>query len=145
MLAFVFTIPDWVSYVIATAALITAGTVIWKVITKFSRLIYLVETYGPVLITIGEQFKANGGKSLKDQIDRIEASSREAVKVSGEARTAAAKTSKDTLELVVRLDENVKLVRSLVVNPSLIVNPSLVVKPNLTVAPEILPSPPPIP
>lgn len=115
MLAFVFSVPDWVTAVICLAALITASTVVWKLISKFSRMIYLIETNAPILLTIAEQFKKNGGKSLKDQIDRIEKASDDAVVIASDARTEAIAARATTLDLVTRLDENVKLVRSLIV------------------------------
>ena len=44
----------------------------WKVIWPFLRLIVTADKLLPVLFTIAAEFQTNGGKSLKDQLNRIE-------------------------------------------------------------------------
>ena len=44
----------------------------WKVVWPFLRLLVTLDKSLPVLITIAAEFQTNGGKSLKDQLNRIE-------------------------------------------------------------------------
>jgi hypothetical protein len=121
MLAFIFNVPDWATWLIGIAATIGAVAVIWRVVKQFSKLIYFVETYGPVLFSIAEQFKKNGGNSLKDQVDRIEHTAEEAKRTSLEA-LALVRENRDS---VIRLDENVRALRARppVVAPAIIAAP----------------------
>jgi hypothetical protein len=72
---------EWPDRIILLAALVTALGVLWRKVLipmgqgfrAFVRAIGTFERIAPVLITIGEQFQANGGSSLRDSIDRIEA------------------------------------------------------------------------
>lgn len=108
MLAFLFNVPDWATWLIGIAATIGAIAVIWRVVKQFSKLIYFVETYGPVLFSIAEQFKKNGGNSLKDQVDRIEHTASEATRLALEALGLV----RENRESVIRLDENVRAIRN---------------------------------
>lgn len=44
----------------------------WKVVWPFLRLLVTADKLLPVLFTIAAEFQTNGGKSLKDQLNRIE-------------------------------------------------------------------------
>lgn len=109
-----FALPDWEAAIIGTAAVIGASAVIWKVIRFCSKLIYFADTYGPVLISIAEQFKKNGGSTLKDQLDRVEFTAKAAHETAASARKAA----RDAHDLVIRTDENVRTIRNIVVPAS---------------------------
>lgn len=78
--------PTWAAVIIASAAVITALGVIWS---KFLRpAIFFVakaEELAPVLADIAEDFKNNGGSSLKDKLDNQYALSQEALKLSRNA------------------------------------------------------------
>lgn len=91
----------------AIVAVLTALFLIWKLARFVSKVIFLVDTYGPAVMEIGSQFKKNGGTSLKDQIDRIEDEAKAAAKLAREAYDA----SKASHDLVIRLDENVRAIR----------------------------------
>ena len=67
---------------------------LWKFIKTFAKAVNLVDTHVPVLTTIAEQFKKNGGNSLKDQIDRIE-NRTDCAKSMAEAAHKEAKEAKD--------------------------------------------------
>lgn len=109
-----FALPDWAAAVIGTAAVIGALAVVWRVVRFCSKIIYFVDTYGPVLVSIAEQFKKNGGNTLKDQLDRLEK------KTESTAETAvhAHKAAKDAHDLVIRTDENVRTIRNIVMPAS---------------------------
>lgn len=109
-----FALPDWAAAIIGTAAVIGACAVIWKVIRFCSKLIYFTDTYGPVLISIAEQFKKNGGNTLKDQLDRVEITA----KAAHETAASAHKAAKDAHDLVIRTDENVRTIRNIVMPAS---------------------------
>jgi hypothetical protein len=49
----------------------------WKVVWPFLKLIVTLDKSLPVLVTIADEFQTNGGKSLKDQLNRIEDSLKE--------------------------------------------------------------------
>jgi hypothetical protein len=59
-------------WLIAAAAIVTALVTIWKVVWPFLRLLVAADKFLPVLFTIAAEFQTNGGKSLKDQLNRIE-------------------------------------------------------------------------
>lgn len=69
--------PTWIVAVIGTAAFITAFGVIWtKVVKPFSRGVTqadLILPLIPVLADIASQFRNNGGSTLRDVVDRLEA------------------------------------------------------------------------
>lgn len=109
-----FALPDWAAAIIGTAAVIGACAIIWRIIRFCSKLIYFTETYGPVLISIAEQFKRNGGNTLKDQLDRVEV----VAKAAAETATRAHTTAKDAHDLVIRTDENVRTIRNIVMPAS---------------------------
>lgn len=78
--------------------------VIFNFVCRISRLISDVETYGPVLLNIAEQFRKNGGNSLKDQLDRVEVMATDAAKVSREAHQVSQKNH----ESIVRIEERTR-------------------------------------
>lgn len=68
----------WVDLLLVAAAVLTALGVVWrKAIKPIVHALATFERVAPVLITIGEQFQANGGNSLRDSINRIEATQKE--------------------------------------------------------------------
>jgi hypothetical protein len=95
------------SAALGVAAILTAFFLAWKAVRNLAKIIYLTETYGPVLLVIGEQFKRNGGVTLKDQVDRIEDLADSAVAIAKTASDAASSSH----DLVIRLDENVRDIR----------------------------------
>lgn len=46
--------------------------VFWRIFWPFMRLVVHLNEAMPVLLSVGEQFQANGGSTLKDQMNRIE-------------------------------------------------------------------------
>lgn len=61
-----------VDILVATAAGITALGVIWrKALRPIIRAARRTEETLPVILSIAEEFKANGGSSLRDSIDTI--------------------------------------------------------------------------
>lgn len=109
-----FEMPDWVAAIIGTAASITALAIIWKLVKFCSKIIYFVDTYGPVLVSIAEQFKKNGGNTLKDQLDRVEVTAKAAHETADKAHKAAHAAH----DLVIRTDENVRTIRNIVMPAS---------------------------
>lgn len=85
-------LPVWAQYILGLAAILTGLAVIWKYLLKPTLQFYgtaergvplvrkLVETFEKtpealtVLNEIAEQFRTDSGSSLKDQINRLEAS-----------------------------------------------------------------------
>lgn len=84
---------DWIDWVIAAAALLTALTVIWR---KFVRpLVHaanLIADAAPVLLAIAAEFQPNHGTSLRDVVNRIEEKADTAATLAGTAAELAAET-----------------------------------------------------
>lgn len=103
-------ISEFSGVLVAAAAVLVALGVVWRTGSKVAKAVYLLETHWPVLSNIAEQFKKNGGNSLKDQIDRIE-------KMAEDAKTKAVeahKTASKAHDQMIRVDENVRsLVRTI--------------------------------
>lgn len=78
-------VPDPIAWLIVAAAGVTAALTIWrKVIIPFAKLVGAINRIAdatPVLIDIAEEFRPNGGSSLRDTVDRIETGMVEAVKI----------------------------------------------------------------
>lgn len=92
-------------WVIGAGAVITAAKVIWTLIKKLSKFINLAETYGPVLLNIADQFKKNGGNSLKDQLDRVE----HKADTAAETATRAHLVAREGRDLIIRVEERMKV------------------------------------
>ena len=58
--------------VIALGGLLLLLGAVWKMLWPFMRLVVHLNEAMPVLLSVGEQFQANGGSTLKDQMNRIE-------------------------------------------------------------------------
>lgn len=84
------TLSEWGTLLLVIAAGLGLLGIAWRVFKRLSRGIYLIETYGPILIGIAKQFETNGGVSLKDQINRIEKAAADAKGVAKEAHDTAA-------------------------------------------------------
>ncbi len=102
--------PHWVEVLVIVAAALGALAVIWRKgllpVVKFFRAVDRIAEAMPVLIEIADEFKPNGGASLRDSFDRIEVSMVEGRAVAVEER-AAMTTS---LERIGRqLDEHLAL------------------------------------
>jgi hypothetical protein len=69
----VFSNP-WVDGIVTGAAILTALGVIWRqAFRPVWRGLRRIEEAVPILLAITEQFEPNGGNSLRDTVDRIEA------------------------------------------------------------------------
>lgn len=99
------------AWVVGAAAFLIACGILWKFVSVLSKLVTFTEQHAPVLVTIAEQFKKNGGNSLKDQIDRIEDMSKDAKTKAQEAHVEA----KGARESVIRIEENVRTILRTVV------------------------------
>lgn len=65
-------LAGWWAWFIGAAAVLAALATIWKYVFPLLRLLVTADKLLPVLFTIAAEFQTNGGKSLKDQLNRIE-------------------------------------------------------------------------
>ena len=78
-------LPEWSQWLGAVAGSLIAVGVIWRkglrpaarLIREFVRAADNVTEHWPTLLTIAEEFKPNGGNSLRDVVDRLETRSHE--------------------------------------------------------------------
>lgn len=90
-------------WIIGASSVITGLGILWRFVSVSAKLVNFVEVHAPVLSTIAEQFKKNGGNSLKDQIDRIEKQAIDAK----ECAVDAHKEAKQASSAIIRTDANV--------------------------------------
>lgn len=68
--------PAWVQVLVITAAALAALATIWRKgilpLVRLARAVERIADATPVLIGIAEEFRPNGGSSLRDTVDRIE-------------------------------------------------------------------------
>jgi hypothetical protein len=98
MIATDLTLITVVATIVGFGGLCVALGAIWKFIGIMSQLVTFVKVHTPILIVIAEQFNKNGGSSLKDQIDRIEAKAERASGLADEASKQAQAASKIAIE-----------------------------------------------
>lgn len=106
-------VPDWMIYLGSIGAALIAVGVLWRValafIHAFNKIEALTKVIDPV-IEMANDFKENGGSTLKDAVNRIDAAATTAVQVSARNQQEvtrlskvvddAAKTTADTNKLV---------------------------------------------
>ena len=74
------------SVIIATAAVVTAITVIWRPVAKLFRYVFKIDQAMPVLLRIAYELENNGGGSLKDKIDELHTRQMEIIETLAEKR-----------------------------------------------------------
>ncbi len=93
----------WVTIPVALASLLIAYGVIWRKglvpLGRFFRNVSRIAEATPTLVLIAEEFHPNGGNSLRDTVDRIEAKVDATVELSADTRSTVER----------RLDEHLAL------------------------------------
>lgn len=109
-------IPNWLIWLGAVGAGLTALFLIWKVVISFvrafSKIDSLVQVIDPV-IAMASDFKTNGGSSLRDAVDRIDAAAITAVTVSAAAHDEVVRLGTLVKETADTTDANNKLLHEL--------------------------------
>ncbi len=81
----------WVTVPVALASMLIAYGVIWRKglipLGRFLRSINRIADATPTLVIIAEEFRPNGGHSLRDTVDRIEAKVDSAVDLAADTRS----------------------------------------------------------
>lgn len=111
-------VPDPAAWLILVAAVLTAAITIWRkgilplwrLASRLSADIQRIAEATPVLVDIAEEFQPNGGSTLRDTVDRIEANGKrledgvlEAIRI-GHENSARLGESGDTASVLARLD-----------------------------------------
>jgi hypothetical protein len=97
------------AWIITVATGLGGVAVIWRFVAKASALVNSFNVYGPVLVEIAKEFKSDSGSTLRDSINRIEASVAEAKRSAAEAKataTLAEKMTEQLTELVIRIPKD---------------------------------------
>jgi gas vesicle protein len=87
------TLPNWLTWLTLIAGVFLAAGVVWKGLVFVFRILTKIDDTLPVIVAIADQFSSDSGSTLKDAVNRIEATANQAQAVAKTAEEAAVRTA----------------------------------------------------